>query len=87
MRTKRKLPLLVMKFGGTSVGNAERLERVARYIADRVQETRSYLINARTLWKGQSLWNEIDEIEPNLWFRPQRSARLCGIHATKPFMR
>ena len=32
--------------------------------------TRSYLINARTLWKGQSLWNEIDEIEPNLCFRP-----------------
>jgi len=38
MRTKSRLPLLVMKFGGTSVGNAERVENVAQSIADHVRE-------------------------------------------------
>ncbi len=36
--SKGKLPLLVMKFGGTSVGNAERIERVARSIAEHAKE-------------------------------------------------
>ena len=38
MRTKSARPLLVMKFGGTSVGNAERIESIARSIADHARE-------------------------------------------------
>lgn len=34
---KRKKPLIVMKFGGTSVGSAERMERVAEIIAERAK--------------------------------------------------
>lgn len=33
-RNKRERPLLVMKFGGTSVGNADRIEHVARSVAE-----------------------------------------------------
>jgi len=38
MRTRDRLPLLVMKFGGTSVGSPEAIESVAGIIADRVLE-------------------------------------------------
>ncbi len=38
MESKRQLPLRVMKFGGTSVGNAERIENVVRSIADHARE-------------------------------------------------
>ena len=34
---KGKKPLLVMKFGGTSVGNAERMQNVARIVAEHAQ--------------------------------------------------
>lgn len=35
--SKRKKPLIVMKFGGTSVGSGERMERAAELIAERAQ--------------------------------------------------
>ncbi len=38
MQNKSTRPLRVMKFGGTSVGDAERIERVARTIAEHARE-------------------------------------------------
>jgi bifunctional aspartokinase / homoserine dehydrogenase 1 len=38
MQNKPRRPLRVMKFGGTSVGDAERIERVARTIAEHARE-------------------------------------------------
>jgi len=38
METGSRLPLRVMKFGGTSVGNAERVRTVARSLADHARE-------------------------------------------------
>ena len=34
---KSKRPLVVMKFGGTSVGNAERMQNVAKLVAEHAQ--------------------------------------------------
>jgi aspartate kinase len=36
--SKTKKPLIAMKFGGTSVGNAERMKNVAEIVADRAQQ-------------------------------------------------
>ena len=35
---KTKKPLIAMKFGGTSVGNAERMKNVAEIVAERAQQ-------------------------------------------------
>ncbi len=37
MPTKSKKPLIVMKFGGTSVGSAERMKNVADIVAHHAQ--------------------------------------------------
>lgn len=43
-REKEKKPLLVMKFGGTSLGNAQRMERAATLVAEHAGRTRLVVV-------------------------------------------